>query len=193
MCGVAVSFHSLQGAILIPPSFLVGNPTLSRASSSTKGSRSLYPSLAMFAKTCLICEKPFLSEANNARYCSKECKQESKRRRNKASRGPTKLFNETCDRCGNPFETRVSTKKCFSQECYRLAIIERKRAKRGSSKIKVSCQQTEKVFLDLCSVCGADDVPVSECPECGYPSCEKCHGHSGTCNICLALLRHSSF
>jgi hypothetical protein len=45
-------------------------------------------------------------------------------------------------------------------------------------------KQSEDVFLGLCSVCGADDVPVSECPECGYLCCEKCFNKAEICSIC---------
>ena len=50
-------------------------------------------------------------------------------------------------------------------------------------------EESEQVFLGLCSVCGADYVHVSECPECGYLSCEKCRNSSGLYNICSDVLR----
>ena len=142
----------------------------------------------MYTQTCHICGKEFQSKANNARYCSRECKLEIKRRRRISLRGPSKVFSKTCERCGETFEASTANKKYCSQECYRLATVERKRAKRGTLETKSGREQSEEVFLGLCSVCGADDIPVSECPECGYLSCERCCIPSGLCNICVGVL-----
>ena len=143
----------------------------------------------MFTKTCHICGKEFQSKANNARYCSRECKLETGRRRQTAIRGPPKTYKRLCESCEESFETTATNKKYCSQECNRLAAATRKRAKRGTPEKKSGREQSEEVFLGLCSVCGADDVPVSECPECGYLSCERCRNLSGLCNICLGVLK----
>ena len=137
----------------------------------------------MFNKTCLICGKEFQSKAQNARYCSHECKLIVKRNKRDASRGPSKTFKRLCESCGEPFETKVATKKYCSDECYRLATAARKRAKRTKTR-RVTGKLSEDAFQGLCSVCGADDVPVSECPECGYLCCEKCRDKSGICSVC---------
>ena len=138
----------------------------------------------MFTKTCHICGKEFQSKAHNAKHCSRECKQEAKRKRRISLRGPSKTFSRTCKQCGETFEARTAKKKYCSDECYRLATAERKRAKRGTLQTKTLKKQSEEVFLGLCSVCGTDDVPVSECPECGYLSCDKCHDESRLCSVC---------
>ncbi len=135
----------------------------------------------MYNKTCHICGKEFHSSAHNTKYCSRECKLESKRRRRIASQGPSKAFKRTCVQCGGSFETRSANKKYCSQECYRLATAARKRAERSKLQRKTQMKESEK---GLCSVCGADDVPVSECPECGYLCCVECHDESGMCSIC---------
>ncbi len=137
----------------------------------------------MFNKTCHICGKEFQSKAHNARYCSHECKLIAKRNRRDASRGPSKTFKKLCIKCGEPFETKVATKRYCSDECYRLATAARKRAKRKKTR-RVTGKLSEDAFQGLCSVCGADDVPVSECPECGYLCCEKCRDKSGICSVC---------
>ncbi len=147
---------------------------------------------AVFTKTCHICGSEFQTKANNAKHCSRECKLEAKRRRRISLRGPSKTFSGTCERCGETFETRTANKKYCSQECYRLATAERKRAERGIIQKKTLEEQSEEGFLGLCSVCGADMVHVSECPECGYLSCEKCRNPSGLCNICLHVLKVSA-
>ena len=139
---------------------------------------------AVFTKTCHICGKDFQTKANNAKHCSRECKLESKRRRWKSSRGPSKTSSRTCERCGETFETRTANNKYCSQECYRLTTAERKRAKRGILRKKTRMEQSLEGFRGLCSVCGADDVPVVECPECGYLSCDKCHDGSRLCGVC---------
>lgn len=143
----------------------------------------------MFTKTCHICGNEFQTKADNAKHCSRECKLEAKRRRRISLRGPSKTFSGTCERCGETFEARAANKKYCSQECHRLTTAERKRAKRGIIQKKTRMEQSEEVFPGLCSVCGADDVPVSECPECGYLSCEKCRNPSGLCNICSGVLK----
>lgn len=136
-------------------------------------------------KACLICGKLFQSEAHNARYCSRECKLEVKRRRNKADRGPLKHFKRECECCGKSFETRVANKKFCSQECYRSATIERKRVKRGISRSRAADRVSGKeAYLGLCSVCGAENTAVAECRECGFLSCEYCHNQFGICPIC---------
>ena len=136
---------------------------------------------AVFNKTCHICGKEFQTKANNAKHCSRECKLESQRRRRTASLGPLKAFSRTCPQCGGSFETRSANKKYCSQECYRLATNERKKAERSKLQKRTQMKESEK---GLCSVCGADDVPVSECSECGYLCCVECHDGSGVCSIC---------
>jgi len=143
----------------------------------------------VLTKTCHICGKEFQSKAHNAKHCSRECKLEARRRRRISSRGKTKTFSRTCERCGNRFETRSANKKYCMPECYRLATAERKRAERGTLQKNTLKELYEKFLLGLCSVCGADDVHVSECPECGYLCCEKCRNQSGLCNICVHLLK----
>jgi predicted nucleic acid-binding Zn ribbon protein len=138
----------------------------------------------VFTKTCHICGKEFQSSAHNAKHCSRECKLESRRIRRMSLRGPSKTYSRTCERCGDPFETTIANKKYCSQECYRIATAERKRAERGTLQKTSLKNQAMKVFLGLCSVCGADAVPVSECPECGYLSCEECHDKTGICGVC---------
>jgi predicted nucleic acid-binding Zn ribbon protein len=154
----------------------------------SKNLRKIYPRIfwisAVFTKTCHICGKEFQTKANNAKHCSHECKLEAKRRRRIASLEPSRNFSRTCTQCGGPFETRVANKKYCSQECYRLATAERKRVARRKLQKTPRGKRSEKGFQGLCSVCGADDVPVSECPECGYPSCVKCSDESGMCSIC---------
>jgi ribosomal protein L32 len=142
----------------------------------------------VFTKTCLVCEKEFQTKAHNTRYCSGECRLEVTRRRNQSSQGPAKIFNRTCEHCGTPFETKVANKKYCSEECYRLATAAKKRVKRGKMR-GIKGQLSEDVFLGLCSVCGEDSVPVRECPECGFFSCEKCRDQSGLCNICSGVLK----
>lgn len=136
-------------------------------------------------KVCLICGKLFQSEAHNARYCSRECKLEVKRRRNKAAGGPLKPLIRECEYCGKSFETRVANKKYCSQECYRSATSERKRVKRGISRSQAADRLSGKgALLGLCSVCGAENTAVAVCPECGFLSCDSCHNPFGICNIC---------
>jgi len=143
----------------------------------------------VFTKTCQICGKEFQSQAHNARYCSRECKLESKRRRRISSQGPSKTLSRTCVRCGDLFEARTANNKYCSQECYRIATAERKRAERGTLRKNTGMELSKGVFLGLCSVCGADDVSVSECPECGFLSCGKCRNPSGLCSICSGVLK----
>ena len=138
----------------------------------------------MFTRTCHICGKTFQTLAHNARYCSRECKLEKKRRRNTSSRTTLKIVYRTCVHCGDPFETKVYNKKYCSQECNRLATAERKRAKRATYQKKTGTELSEELFLGLCSVCGFEEVPVSECPECEYLSCDKCYDKSGLCSVC---------
>ena len=99
-------------------------------------------------------------------------------------RGPAKLFNKGCELCGETFKARTSNQKYCSQECYRLATAERKRSERGTRQQKTRIEQVEEVFLGLCSVCGVDEVPVSDCPECGYLNCDKCSDESELCSVC---------
>ena len=82
-----------------------------------------------------------------------------------------------------PRHQRARRKYC-SEECYRLATAERKRAKRGTLQKKTRMEQSLEGFRGLCSVCGADDVPVVECPECGNLCCDKCHDGFGLCGVC---------
>ena len=138
----------------------------------------------MFTKTCHICRKEFQSSAHNAKHCSRECRLEAKRRRWVSSRGPSKTINKRCGRGGEVFETRIASKKYCSQECYRIATAERKRAERGTRHQRAPEGKSEKGFMSLCSVCGAEMVPVSECPECGYLNCMDCSDESDLCGVC---------
>ena len=139
---------------------------------------------AVYKKTCHICGKPFQSAAHNAKHCSPTCKLESRRRRRIANRGPLRTSTKTCVQCSVSFETRSAIKKYCSQACYRLATAERKRFERGTRGRKTGKNRVETGFRGLCSVCGVDNVLVSECPECGYPCCVKCSDESGHCNLC---------
>ncbi len=138
----------------------------------------------MFTKICHICGKDFQSSAHNAKHCSPECKLEAKRRRWISSRGSSKTINKKCERCGVAFETGTANKKYCAQECYRIATLERKRAERGTRQQKALKGKSEKGFMSLCSVCGTEMVPVSECPECGYLSCDNCSDKTGLCSVC---------
>jgi hypothetical protein len=141
----------------------------------------------VYTKTRLICGKEFQSKAINTRYCSRECRLEARRRRSAASRGLPKTLKRMCENCGERFETIGVYRKYCSDECRQLATVKRKRAKR-EKKQGTKGHSSEDVFIGLCSVCGADTVFVSECPECGFLSCEKCRNLSGLCNICLRVL-----
>ncbi len=138
----------------------------------------------MYTKICHICGKQFQSAAHNAKHCSRDCKLAAKRRRRQSSRGPLKTFSKECKRCGEAFDTRTYSKKYCSQECYRVATAERKRAERRTRQQRTPKGQSEEAFLSLCSVCGADEVPVLECHECGYLNCVKCSDESELCSLC---------
>jgi hypothetical protein len=138
----------------------------------------------VYTKTCHICGEAFQSSAHNAKHCSRECRLEAKRRRRAASQGPAKSSNRTCLQCSLIFDTRTANKKYCSQECYRLATAARKRFERGTPQKRTPRKRSEEGFQGLCSVCGADEGLVSECPKCGYPSCIKCFDESGVCSIC---------
>ena len=138
----------------------------------------------MFTKTCHICGKEFQTKANNAKNCSRGCKLEWRRSRRLSLQGPSKTFNKTCERCGETYEARTANKKYCSQECYRITTVERKRVRRRTIQKETPKGQSEKAFLDLCSVCGVEEVPVSECPKCEYLSCRKCYDKSGVCSVC---------
>ena len=138
----------------------------------------------VITKSCHICGKEFQSSAHNAKHCSRDCKLEAKRRRRQSSRGPMKTFSKECKRCGEAFETRSSSKKYCSQECYRVATAERKRTERNTRQQRTPKSHSEETFLSLCSVCGTEMVPVSECSECGYLNCEDCNDESELCGVC---------
>jgi hypothetical protein len=92
--------------------------------------------------------------------------------------------------CGKPFETIYAVQKYCSSECNKSARTMRKRDIRKMKKrTKGKKVRSEAVFRGLCSVCGADDVRVIECSECGYLVCNKCKkNESGVCKICLGVL-----
>ena len=142
----------------------------------------------MFTMTCLICGKKFQSKAHNAKHCSRDCKLEAKRRRWAASHEPLKIYRKTCVMCGKTFESRRAQRKYCSDECYKSAGRMRKRIERSKHQKKKVAKVRAHVFRGLCSVCGANDVPVVECLECGYLACRKCRSEYGICNICSGVL-----
>ena len=139
----------------------------------------------MFTKTCLICGKEFQSKAHNAKHCSPECRLEAKRRRRAASHGPRKVYSSVCPVCGKPFDTIYAVKKYCSSECYRSARSRMKYVKRKKRNSPSERNIHLKAFFrSLCSVCGANNVPVTECSECGYLVCSNCRNDLGICKIC---------
>jgi predicted nucleic acid-binding Zn ribbon protein len=161
------------------------NSTLSASLISSKLAQGQYRRIpAVFTKTSQICGKKFQTRANNAKHCSKECRLEAKRRRRSASRGSPKTIKKICDRCGKSYETKLTIQKFCSDECYRLASAERKRVKREKRR-EIVIKPNEDMFLDLCSICGAENVPVSECRTCGFLCCGECLNDSGLCRVCI--------
>lgn len=142
----------------------------------------------MFTKACLICGKEFQSKAHNAKHCSPECRHEAKRRRWAASHGPRKIYHGTCVVCAKPFDTIYAVQKYCSSECYNSARTIRKRVIRRKRKNSIERKvRSEPVFRGLCSVCGADNIPVNECSECGYLACSRCRNDLGICKICIGV------
>ena len=133
----------------------------------------------MFTKTCLICGKTFESKAYNAKHCSHECRLEAKRRRRKVSHKESrKTYQKDCVLCGKQFDSKWILQKYCSSECYREAGVIRKRLLRGNSRNTVKRKRISRVtFRGLCSICGAEDVPVQVCSTCGYLSCKNCHNN----------------
>lgn len=138
----------------------------------------------MFDRACLICGKKFQSKAHNAKHCSRDCKLEAKRRRYAVSHGPRKTYFKVCTVCGESFESKWAIQKYCSDECYRSTTIMRKRVERKKRQKKSRKGLSSTVFRGLCSVCGADNVPVIECHNCGYLTCRNCSNDLGICKIC---------
>jgi hypothetical protein len=141
----------------------------------------------MFTKTCLICGKRFQSKAHNAKQCSPECRHKAKQIRWATLHGPRKTHHKTCMICRESFETIYAVQKYCSSECYKSARTIGKRILRKNKKPKDKIIRSKPVFRGLCSVCGADDVRVIECSECGHPVCRKCRNDSGVCKICSGV------
>jgi predicted nucleic acid-binding Zn ribbon protein len=135
-------------------------------------------------RNCVVCGRVFSPKANNAKYCSDECRLKARAIREKELRDSSRqVYHRTCPICGKSFVTKVVNKKYCSEECSREAKRRRKKQRPKVKPVKLD-PPAKETLRDICSVCGAENVTVEECKVCGFLVCAKCRDSTGTCKIC---------
>ena len=89
----------------------------------------------------------------------------------------TKVHRKICPICETTFQTEIPNKKYCSEDC-------NKKNRKIRRKLLLE-KVTAFTYYGLCSVCGAEDVPVDICPECGYLCCGSCVTPIGKCKNCV--------
>ena len=137
-------------------------------------------------KACVVCGRSFKAGSSNAKYCSDDCRRKAKNLRSREQRkSQRKTYHKTCTVCGTPFVTFTNNKIYCSKGCKRSASLERRRIR---DRIKPRPERPKlhqkELVVDLCSICGNENVEVEVCPVCGFLVCARCRDSLGICKIC---------
>ena len=137
-------------------------------------------------KSCVVCGHSFKAKTSNAKYCSDNCRRYAKNLRSREQRKSERItYHKTCAVCGSSFETFTNNKLYCSKECKRLASLERRRIRdRNRPRPKRLTVIKKESVIDLCSICGNENIEVEVCPVCGFLVCAICRDSSGICKIC---------
>lgn len=133
-----------------------------------------------YTKKCELCGNIFKSNSLNVKYCSSTCRKENKRKLNDKYRklNSAIIYNKNCSICGKNITTSIHNKKYCSNECSKIAH------NTNSRKRRILKRYEKEELINICSICGSENIPVKICEICGHLYCEFCSNDIGTCNIC---------